>query len=82
MRKPLSTEMFPRHRQLIEDALEIEQEEARAAGASGCMARTLAQANLPHTDPKLPAGTLYSRDTSRLTLSAVPTGRRHGIPYG
>ena len=30
LRKPFSTEMLPRHRQLIEDALEIEQEEARA----------------------------------------------------
>lgn len=46
MRKPFSTEMLPRHRQLIEDALEIKQEEARAAGALGCMARTLAQAVL------------------------------------
>ncbi len=52
LRKPWSTEMLPRHRQLIEDALEIEQEEARAAGALGYMARTLAQATLPHTDPK------------------------------
>jgi len=82
LRKPWSTEMLPRHRQLIEDALEIEQEEARAAGALGYMARTLAQATLPHTDPKLPAGTLYSRDTGRLTLSVAPTSRRHGIPYG
>jgi hypothetical protein len=82
LRKPWTTEMLPRHRQLIEDALEIEQEEARAAGALGYMARTLAQATLPHTDPKLPAGTLYSRDTGRLTLSVAPTSRRHGIPYG
>ncbi|KAG1551125.1 hypothetical protein G6F50_013204 [Rhizopus delemar] len=74
--------MLPRHRQLIEDAVEIEQEEARAAGALGYMARTLAQATLPHTDPKLPAGMLYSRDTGRLTLSVAPTSRRHGIPYG
>lgn len=82
LRKPSTTEMLPRHRQLIEDALEIEQEEARAAGALGYMARTLAQATLPHTDPKLPAGMLYSRDTGRLTLSVAPTSRRHGIPYG
>ncbi|WP_157354598.1 replication protein RepA [Thauera sp. 28] len=82
LRKPWSSEIMPRHRQLIEDALEIEQEEARAAGALGYMARTLAQATLPHTDPKLPAGTLYSRDTGRLTMSVAPTSRRHGIPYG
>lgn len=37
---------------------------------------------LPHTDPKLPAGTLYTRDTGRLTLSVAPTSRRHGIPCG
>lgn len=82
LRKPWSSEIMPRHRQLIEDALEIEQEQARAAGALGYMARTLAQATLPHTDPKLPAGALYSRDTGRLTMSVVPTSRRHGIPYG
>ena len=78
----VSGAMVPRHKRLIEDALEIEQEEAKAAGALGFMARALAQATLPHTDPKLPAGALYSRDTGRLTLSVAPTSRRHGIPYG
>jgi hypothetical protein len=46
------------------------------------MARTLAQATLPHTDPKIPLGQLYSRDTGKLTLTVAPTSRRHGIPYG
>lgn len=84
LRKPWNgaAEIAPRHRQLIEDALEIEQEEAKAAGALGYMARSLAQATLPHTDPKLPAGTLYTRDTGRLSLTVAPTSRRHGIPYG
>ena len=81
LRKPYS-EMSPRQHQLIVDSMAIEEEEAKAAGALGYMARTLAQATLPHTDPKLPAGTLYTRDTGRLTLTVAPTSRRHGIPYG
>ncbi|WP_324778289.1 replication protein RepA [Ralstonia pickettii] len=71
-----------RQRRLIEDALEIEAEDAREAGALGYMARALAQATLPHTDPKLPPGSLYTRDTGRLTLTVAPTSKKHGIPYG
>ena len=80
--KPSKTLVAPRQARLIEDALAIEQEEAKAAGALGYMARTLAQATLPHLDPKLPPGMLYSRDTGRLTLSVSPTSARHGIPFG
>jgi len=61
-----STEFVPlpkRQSQLIDDALQIEREEVRSAGALGYMARALAQATLPYTDPKLPAGMLYTRDT-------------------
>lgn len=81
LRKPYST-ISPRQNQLIVDAMAIEEEEAKAAGALGYMARTLAQATLPHTDPKLPAGTIYTRDTGRLTFTVSPTSRRYGIPYG
>jgi hypothetical protein len=80
--KPLETEPTARQRRMIEDALAIEQEDARTAGATGYMIRTLAQATLPHLDPKLPNGTLYSRNTGRLTLTVAPTSPRHGIPYG
>lgn len=71
-----------RQRNLIEEALQIEQEDAKAANAIGYMARTLAQATLPHLDPKLPPGYLYSRDTGQLTLTVAPTSPKHGIPYG
>lgn len=67
---------------MIEDALAIEREEAKAANAVGFMARFLAQATLPHKDPQLPAGMIYTRDTGRLTLSVMPTSRRHGVPFG
>ena len=80
-----STDFVPltrRQTQLIDDALQIEREEVRSAGALGYMARALAQATLPYTDPKLPAGMLYTRDTGRLTLTVAPTSKRYGIPYG
>ncbi|PRZ52401.1 RepA protein [Paraburkholderia fungorum] len=71
-----------RQRMLIEEALMIEEEEAGVAGATGYLARTLAQATLPHSDPKLPLGHIYSRDTGKLTLTVSPTSKRYGIPYG
>lgn len=80
--KPLEGGLSARHQQLIEDSIAIEQEDARKANAIGYMARTLAQATLPHADPKTPLGQLYSRDTGRLTLTIAPTSRNHGIPYG
>lgn len=82
MFKPLSGDLTQRQKALIEDALEIEKEDARKANATGYMARTLAQATLPHTDPKIPLGQLYSRDSGKLTLTVAPTSRKHGIPYG
>ncbi|EKG8784217.1 hypothetical protein O5F62_004778 [Salmonella enterica] len=71
-----------RHRQLIEDFWAIEQESAVKAGALGCMTRILAQATLPHTDPSLPPGTMYSRSTGQLTLNITPTTRKYGVPFG
>jgi hypothetical protein len=79
---PIKGDLTARQRNMIEDALAIEQEQAHAAGAIGYMIRTLAQATLPHLDPKLPNGVLYSRDTGRLTLTVAPTSPKHGIPYG
>lgn len=75
-------EMSERQRNLIEDALEIEQRDAKKAGAMGYMARTLVQATLPHKDPKMPLGQLYSRNTGKLTMTVAPTSPRHGIPFG
>lgn len=83
--KPLSlpkTKMLPRHAQMIEEYWEIEKQEALAAGTLGYLTRTIAQATLPHTDPKLPAGTMYSRSTGQITLNIVPTTRKYGVPFG
>lgn len=71
-----------RHERMIEDYWEIEQQDARSAGALGFLTRTLAQATLPHIDPKLPAGMLYSRSTGQVTLNIAPTTRRYGVPFG
>lgn len=79
---PLKGDLSTRQRRLIEDALAIEEEDARSVGATGYMIRALAQATLPHLDPKLPNGMIYSRDTGRLTLTIAPTSPKHGIPYG
>lgn len=75
-------EMSERQRNLIEDALEIEQRDAKKAGAMGYMTRALVQATLPHKDPKMPLGHLYSRSTGKLTMTVAPTSPRHGIPFG
>ena len=80
--RPIEGTLSQRQRQLIEDAAEIEKEDAKKAGAIGYMARALAQATLPYTDPKIPLGQLYSRDTGKLTLTVAPTSKKHGIPFG
>lgn len=80
--RPIKGDLTIRQKSLIEDALAIEQEEARAAGAVGYMVRTLAQATLPHLDPKLPNGMLYTRNTGQLILTVAPTSPKHGVPYG
>ena len=71
-----------RHEQLLRDFWAIEQESAKNADALGYMTRILAQATLPHTEPALPPGTMYSRSTGLLTLNISPTTRKYGIPYG
>lgn len=78
----LVTGLTQRQRTLIEDFWAIEQASAVQAGALGCMTRILAQATLPHTDPTLPPGTIYSRTTGQLTLNIAPTSRKYGIPFG
>ena len=46
------------------------------------MTRIMAQATLPHTNPDLPPGTMYSRRTGRLTLNIAPTTSKYGVPFG
>jgi len=77
-----TTGLSARYVKLIHDFWEIEQESARKAGALGVITRVMAQATLPHTDPKLPPGTLYSRSTGLLTLNIAPTTTKYGVPFG
>ncbi|MEX3583144.1 MAG: replication protein RepA [Burkholderia sp.] len=58
--------------------MQIEQEEARKAGALGFMARTLAQVTLPHTNPDT---LYYERNSGKLSL-AVRGHKSYGVPYG
>lgn len=44
--KPIEGDLSNRQNRLLEDALAIEKEDAKAANATGYMARTLAQATL------------------------------------
>lgn len=67
-----------RQRRLIESALGLDD----SCTEFGCLARTMAQATLPHSDPKLPPGTLYTRNTGQLTLTVAPTSLLYGIPFG
>lgn len=80
--KSIKGELSQRQKNLIDDSLEIEQEDARNIGAMGYMTRMLVQATLPHKDPKLPLGQLYSRNTGKLLMTVATTSPKHGIPYG
>lgn len=67
-----------RQRNLLDEALQIEQEEAKSAGALGYMSRTLVQVTLPHTDPK----TLYYERTNGKLSLAVRGHKTYGVPFG
>ncbi len=63
---------------LISDALAIEADEAKSAGALGYMARAMVQATLPHRRVE---GTEFERRNGNYTLT-ITTPSRIGIPYG
>lgn len=71
----------PSHRKLIEEALN-ERERADARRPDAYMARVFVQVMLPHQEPRLPVGTMYTRSTGLLRLTIAPTSVRYGIPYG
>ena len=80
--QPATTEKFiplsKRQSGLIDEAFQIEQEEAKAAGFIGFMSRTLAQVTLPHSDPK----TLYfERANGKFSLT-VRGHKSYGVPFG
>ncbi len=70
--------LTPRMRHLIDEAVALEIEQARSAGATGYIAHFLAQATLPHTNPK---SNYFERGTGKLTLS-ITANPKHGVPYG
>ncbi len=63
---------------LIEEALLIETEEAKRAGALGYMAKSLVQANLPHKNPK---SNEYKKVNGNYSLTILAPSDI-GLPYG
>lgn len=71
--------MIPRRTlRLLDEAVAIEQEDARKAGKLGYMAKAMIQASMPYRDPKT---SYYCRQngTFRLEMVASPN---IGLPYG
>ncbi len=63
---------------LINQALSLEEEEVRKAGALGYMARVLTQATIPHSNPGAP---VFTRTNGNLSL-AISGHPKVGLPYG
>lgn len=63
---------------LITDALAIEAQDAREAGALGYMARALVQATMPHSRPDTHE---FERRNGAFTLITIAPSRI-GLPYG
>lgn len=63
-------------REVIDTALAIEQEDARAAGSLGFMTRALVSASMPYKDPKTK---VFERQNGDLTLTMLSP---KGVPYG
>jgi hypothetical protein len=75
MAKPLKAQTID---SLINQALAIEDDDAREAGALGFMARAMVQATLPHRKVE---GTYFERKNGRFTLSMLASPKI-GLPYG
>ncbi len=63
---------------LVKEALAIEAEDAKQAGALGFMARILVQATLPHSKTE---GNEFVRTNGNYTLSLLSPSHI-GLPYG
>lgn len=81
--------LSPATLKLVEEAMAIEAEEAKAAGALGFMARMLVQATMPHRDPGVVAA--WGRRSGSFSLVIQPgmtiDAKTHlpssiGLPYG
>lgn len=62
----------------ISEAIALEDEEAREAGALGYMARVLVQATMPHSNP---GGFVFERTNGKFSL-AISGHPKIGLPYG
>ncbi len=63
-------------RHVIDEALAIEQEDARAAGSLGFMTRALVSATMPYKDPK---AKVFERHNGDMTLTMLSP---NGVPFG
>lgn len=73
-------EIIPRRvHQLTQAYIAMELEDAKEAGMLGYMARSVAQATMPHTDPK---NMYFERTNGIITLSMVAARPQIGLPYG
>ncbi len=76
--------LFVKHKpqNLLSEIIQTDLAEAKEAGTLGYLSRCLAQTSLPHSDLKLPPGSIYSRETGKLKINIVSTTTNYGIPYG
>lgn len=79
--KKRSSIIAPGHQKLIENALSM-RERPDAKRPDAYMASVFVQVTLPHQEPRLPPGTMYTRSTGQLKLTIAPTSARYGVPYG
>lgn len=63
---------------LLAEAVAIEEQEAKEAGALGFMARAMVQATMPHRDPKTNE---FERTNGSYTLTMLAPSKT-GLPYG
>lgn len=71
-------EIPPYVREIVATHLALEAEDAKQAGQLGYMARALAQASMPHRDPKTD---VYERQNGNFRLRML-AGSSAGLPYG
>jgi hypothetical protein len=67
---------------LVREALAIDEQNARDAGALGYMARILVQTTIPHSSKSIAGCTHYERSNGNFHLTMTSTNPRVGLPYG
>lgn len=67
-------------RERIDEALEVEREDAQKAGALAYSSRVLAQISIPYQDPGNQIR--YTKTNGTISLTIMATSPKWGIPYG